>query len=198
MRMNSGRENKMSTPLAPAVPGTISIGSFVQANKKKSRYGAILTLHDVKSRQDLIFGAGPVPPRAKIGFEDFDLADRNVVVATSEQVAEVIAFGRAHVADALLVHCTHGVGRSAACALAILADRAGKGHEAEAVAQLFAIRPEATPNLVVVALADQLLGLDGALVASLAAWEASVPGFAQKRADRISYYEKNRNLYAHH
>jgi len=190
----------MSTPLAPATPGCVSVGSFTQAAKHKKKFDAILTLQDPGARisAQLVFMSGPVPARLVLEFEDFDHADRNVVVATRDQIAQVIAFGRTHAAGSLLVHCVHGIGRSVACALAILADRAGPGNEATAVARVFALRPNAAPNLVAVAIADDLLGSNGALIAALREWEAASPGMAVRRANRMDYYEKNAATFAHH
>ncbi|RAK66362.1 hypothetical protein [Phenylobacterium kunshanense] len=97
---------------------------------------------------------------------------------------------------ALLVHCFHGVGRSAAVALAILADRAGPGREQAALDRLLAIRPQATPNLVVVKLADEVLGRNGALVAAVSAWEIAMPGLQEQRATRRRFLLANPNLYS--
>lgn len=189
----------MSTPLAPAVPGRLSVGSLAQANKHKRRFDAILTLQDPGSPMSkrLVFTRGAPPPRLVLEFEDFDYADRGVMVATFEQVHELLAFARQHESAALLVHCYHGVGRSAAAALAVLADRAGAGNEDMAVAELFALRPEATPNLVVTALADDVLGRQGALVAALSAWKQVRPQSRAQRARRLTFYEQNPGLFAH-
>ena len=190
----------MSTPLPMPAPGSLSVGSLTQATKHKRKFDAIISLQDPKARtnEKLVFDRGPIPPRLIVPCEDFDLADRNVIVATADQMAEIIAFGRDHAAGSLLVHCMHGVGRSAAAALAILADRAGPGNEAAAYAQLLALRPESTPNLVMVALADDLLGSNGALNAAVHAYEAATPSKTIRRANRLAYYEDNKSSYAHH
>jgi predicted protein tyrosine phosphatase len=72
-----------------------------------------------------------------------------------------------------------GIGRSGAARLAILADRLGPGQEADALAQLLTIRPEAVPNLALTRAADQVLGRGGRLTATVlaenerrAAWRA--------------------------
>ncbi|HEX7857737.1 MAG TPA: hypothetical protein VF503_29010 [Sphingobium sp.] len=105
-------------------------------------------------------------------------------------------FARAHADGALLVHCYHGVGRSAAIALAILADRYGAGAEPDALEDLLAVRPEVTPNLVVVTLADQILGRSGKLIGAVAVWEANAPGLERARAARLKLAQDRPDLYA--
>lgn len=195
-----GTEKTMSTPLAPPAPGSLSVGGLTQATKYKRKFDAIISLQDPKARtnEKLVFDRGPIPPRLVVPCEDFDLDDRGVIVATEDQVAEVIEFGRAHAAGSLLIHCMHGIGRSAAAALAILADRMGRGEEAAAYAHLNAMRPECCPNLVMVAIADRLLGRDGALIAAVRDAEATMPAKLRRRENRLAYYDDNKELYAHH
>lgn len=188
----------MSTELALPAPGTIAVGSLAQARRHKRRYDALLTLEDPKAKPGdrLRFTAAPKPPHLVLAFEDADSEEYGYRTMTADQMEMVLAFGREHACGSLLVHCFHGVGRSAACALAILADRAGSGHDADAVARLFAIRPTATPNLVAVALADAALGRDGALVAALEEHEAADPTFAPRRTRRHRFALENPSLYA--
>lgn len=190
----------MSTPLAPAAAGSLSVGSLNQASKHKRSFDAIISLQDPKAKpkDKLTFHYGAPAHWLVIEAEDFDHADRGVMVATTDQVSEILAFGREHAVGSLLVHCMHGVGRSAAAALAILADRMGPGNEAAAYAQLLASRPEITPNLVIVAIADDLLGRNGALVAAVAEGEAANPAKGRMRETRLAFYEADPSLYAHH
>lgn len=87
-----------------------------------------------------------------------------------EQVAGALSFARKFHGGKLLVHCEMGVSRSAGLALAILAERHGRGCEKEAVAHLLRIRPVASCNPRIVAIADELLGRNGKL---LRAWESA-------------------------
>ena len=87
-------------------------------------------------------------------------------------------------------------GRSAAIALAVIADRLGPGAEREALDRLLAVRPEATPNLVVVELADRILQRSGHLVEALAAWEATIPRLKVVRAARLKLAQTHPELYA--
>jgi len=120
-----------------------------------------------------------------LAFEDVDDDTLGVRVATKQQVEEAISFARTHSDKSMLVHCFHGVGRSAAIALAVIADRLGPGFEREALDQLVTMRPEVTPNLVVVKLADEILQRQGDLIAAVQAWEVNAPGLKEKREARL-------------
>lgn len=71
----------------------------------------------------------------------------------------------AHERGSLLIHCYAGVSRSMAAALTALAAKA-PGRELEAALALRAAAPHAQPNRRLVALADELLGCEGRLVAA--------------------------------
>ena len=70
-----------------------------------------------------------------------------------------------HDDGALLVHCVAGISRSMAVALIALVVKAG-GRELEAAQVLRNAAPHAWPNTRMVALADQILGCGGRLVAA--------------------------------
>jgi predicted protein tyrosine phosphatase len=185
-------------PMPAAAPGGIVVASLAQARRHKRRFDAVMTLEDPKARSGdrLRFTNHPAPAHLVLAFEDCDSESFGYATMEPRQVDEVLVFGRLHADRSLLVHCFHGVGRSAACALAILADRAGPGKEAACVIELFAIRPEATPNLIAVALADAALDRNGALVEALARHEAGDPSFAIRRARRMRFAAENPSLYA--
>lgn len=175
-----------TAPIDPA-PGDVVVTGLSQARKHKRRFDAVITLEDPACRpgSKLRFYRRPSPAHLVLAFEDVDDDNLGVRVATRDQVADALAFARAHAAGALLVHCFHGVGRSAAVALAILAERTGPGGEQAALDRLLTIRPESTPNLVVVKLADEILGRGGTLVAAVAQWEAVTPGLKERREARL-------------
>lgn len=187
----------MSTPLLPAMPGVVTVGSLSQAERAKRRYDAVLTLEDPSTRQNqrLRFSTRPCPDHLVLMFEDVDCESFGYAHVAKDQVEKVVAFGRKHTNSSMLVHCYHGVGRSAAAALAMLADRKGAGAEAEAVADLFAMRPESTPNLVFVKLADEVLGRQGRLMLALEEFENRYREFAVKRERRRKFAEENPHLY---
>ncbi len=188
----------MSTPLRTPEAGCIAISSLAQAKKHKRRYDAVITLEDPGCRlaDRLRFSTQPMPAHLILQFEDVDDDSLGIRVATRWQVSEALAFAQARESGSLLVHCFHGVGRSAGIGLAILASRLRAGAEEQALTELLEIRPEATPNLVVVKLADQILGRNGALVSVVADWEARTPRVQQARQARVAFVRRSPHLYA--
>lgn len=86
---------------------------------------------------------------------------RDAYPPTMEHVRQVHAWFDALPADArLLVHCFQGVSRSTAMTLGLLATL---WTPEDAAIRLQKIRPEATPNRLIVALWDDHLRLDGLL-----------------------------------
>ncbi len=80
-------------------------------------------------------------------------------------VDRLLAFGRGWDARApMLVHCWAGVSRSTAASFAILCERLGPGSEHDIARELRARAPHAQPNRLIVRLADEALGRDGAMV----------------------------------
>ena len=186
------------TPLALPEPGGVSVGSLPQAKRHKRKFDAVITIEEPGARPNLRLRFAPNPGRAHLvlQFEDVDTDSLGIRVATLEDVERAVVFARFWTDRSPLVHCFHGVGRSAGVALAILADRLGPGNEAQALERLLAVRPKVTPNLVVVALADRLLERSGSLVAAVAAWEAFAPGLAEARAARLHFARTRPELYA--
>lgn len=183
----------MSSALPQPNPGTIGVASFAQANRHKRKWDAILTCEDPRERQRLRLNDRP---QLVLPFEDCDDLSLGYAVATRDQVQSALEFGRDNAGSSLLVHCLHGVGRSAAVALAILADRLGAGREDEAVSTLLEPRPESTPNLVAVELADSLLGRGGALMGALQRSEDANPQKLRARKTRAQFARENPHLYA--
>ena len=183
----------MSTPLPEARPGVLAVGGFAQANRQKRRWDAVLTCEDPRDRQRLRLEDRP---QLVLAFEDCDDESLGYAVATSDQLQAGLAFLRENREGSLLVHCMHGVGRSAALALMDLADRLGPGHEDEAVTSLLALRPEATPNLVAVRLADDLLDRAGELLGAVQRSEAANPEKLRARRRRHQFAVDNPGLYA--
>lgn len=187
-----------NAPLPDPHPGCVIVCGLSQARKQKRRFDAVLTLEDPMCRtgDKLRFTAKPIPPHLILSLEDADSDEFGYATARPEQVEAIIRFGRESLQRSLLVHCFHGVGRSAAAALAIIADRMGPGAEQAAVRTLLAGRPSATPNLVMTAHADALLGRNGALIGALLSSEAADPAKTQARARRHRFAVENPDLYA--
>jgi predicted protein tyrosine phosphatase len=102
-------------------------------------------------------------PRTLLRFNDI-AEDREGLVAPSAAMVQTILSLAG--TPTLLIHCFAGVSRSTAAAY-ILACANG-GDEQALAAQLRALCPEATPNPLMVALADTILDRDGAMIRAIA------------------------------
>lgn len=187
----------MDSPVSPPRPGGVSVAGLRQAQRQKRRFDAVISVQDPDAPHwGRLVSYGPAPDaHLVLEFEDSDDGTLGIATITRDQLAQALDFARAHAAGSLLVHCVHGVGRSAALALAILADRMGPGAESDAVTALLAVRPEATPNLVAVALADDMLGRDGTLAAALDASESRDPLKLDARAKRLALARDRTHLF---
>ena len=185
--------NAIPTPAA----GVVAVCSLSQAKRHKRRWDAVLTIEDPNARlgDRLRFTTQPAPAHLVLQFEDVDTDAFGYATATNEQIAQAIAFGRSHADKSLLVHCFHGVGRSAAIALAIIADRLGPGREMDAVNILYAQRPQAMPNLVALSKADTLLGRNEKLLSTVLAIEDSEPARQELRRMRYQFAQANPHLF---
>ncbi|MDE1985384.1 MAG: protein tyrosine phosphatase [Alphaproteobacteria bacterium] len=91
-----------------------------------------------------------------------------------KHIAQLIAFGREwDASQPLLVHCWAGVSRSMAATFALLCDRAGPGTEQDIAQEMRGRASHASPNRLLVRLADQTLGREGRMVRAV---EAMGPG----------------------
>jgi predicted protein tyrosine phosphatase len=91
-----------------------------------------------------------------------------------EHVSALLAFARAWDGRApMLVHCWAGISRSMAAAFAILCDRAPQGGETAIACEIRNRAPHASPNSLIVRLADAQLGRKGKMIE---AREAMGPG----------------------
>ncbi len=183
----------MSTPINTAEPGTLVVCGLTQAKRHGRKFGAVISCEDPGTRDRLrVKGM----PQLVLTFEDCDDPSLGYQVATAADMERALEFERLYRDGSMLVHCQHGVGRSAAIALMALADRLGEGREAHAVAALLLQRPMATPNLIAVQLADDLLGRTGALLAALRESEAGDPAKLATRRNRLTYARQNPSLFA--
>lgn len=174
----------------------ITIKNLNQAKRKKRRFDAVLTIEDPHQRQPLRFHNSPHPEHLVIKFEDLDHEDLTIALPREEHVQAAIDFGRRHRDGSMLVHCRAGIARSTALALAIIADRHGAGRETESVAELLDVRPEAAVNLLVLGMADKILGRDGALVAAWMAVENSDKEYADHREKKLNLFKTRPEVFA--
>lgn len=126
----------------------------------------------------VISEATPVPRPAGIGeadhlhltFNDIGVDTPGLVTPGADHVRAMLAFAEDWNRQApLLIHCFAGVSRSTAAAYAIALALDASRDAATTANELRFRSPTATPNRKLVALADALLGRDGAMVEAIAA-----------------------------
>ncbi len=146
----------------------VTVMSREDAVKAWDQFEAVLTIEDSSEGSGFRIPEWGGVEQFVLKFDDTvsDLHGRRPPEAA--QVEEALAFARTAEGRKLLVHCEMGVSRSAGVALAVLAERYGHGRENDAVAHLLRIRPVASCNARIVAIADGLLDRKGGLEK---AWE---------------------------
>lgn len=101
-------------------------------------------------------------------FHDIDAPRERLIAPTELDVAAIIAFARTAQSDAtILVHCWAGVSRSTAAAYILQCLLHPQLSEMQSAMTLRAKAPYATPNALLVAHGDRLLGRDGRMNAAI-------------------------------
>lgn len=133
-----------------------------------------------RARPRLVDASTPV---LELEFEDLEEEAEGARVADRADVLAALEFARG-IRGHLVVHSWGGTGRAPAVALAIIAERLGRGKELEALASVLSIERHAMPNRLVVMHADRILNRDGALLAALDERINSHPEDRRNRAAR--------------
>jgi predicted protein tyrosine phosphatase len=103
----------------------------------------------------------------RLAFHDIIEPMPGLVAPDRDMMQAVLDFGRLGAPQrALLIHCWAGISRSNAAAFAIACDR-NPGFERDIAAELRRRSPSATPNRLMVRLADDLLERDGRMVEAI-------------------------------
>jgi predicted protein tyrosine phosphatase len=103
-------------------------------------------------------------PRTLLRFNDIAKARPGLVPPSSDMIAAILALGETLRPDGvLLINCYAGVSRSTAAAYILACATRPAGEELALATFLRAASPQATPNPLMVALADQALARDGAM-----------------------------------
>jgi len=113
-----------------------------------------------------------IEPDAYLQLAMHDIAEERegFVAPSREQVAAMLTFAKQVSRDEpLLIHCYAGISRSTAAAYVIAAALRPHLNEHALAQDLRRLAPSATPNPRIVALADDLLGRDGRMVAAIRA-----------------------------
>lgn len=127
----------------------------------------ILTLIGPAAQPPACVGA-PKAKRLHLLFNDIIEPQDDLILPTAQHVADLLAFGRDwDRRSPMLVHCWAGISRSTAAAYILASDHRGAGSETELATRLRAASPTATPNRLLVALADEILGRSGAMTAAI-------------------------------
>ena len=109
----------------------------------------------------------PPVPRLALAFHDIDAPRRGLVAPDRDMVQTLLDFAAEwREPEPMLVHCWMGISRSTAAALIVACALRPERSELEAAQALRAASPTATPNPLMIALADDLLGRQGRLVAA--------------------------------
>jgi predicted protein tyrosine phosphatase len=103
----------------------------------------------------------------RLAFHDIVEPVPGVTLPDHDTLQAVLDFGRKHEPQRpLLIHCWAGISRSSAAAYAIACDR-NPGFERDIANELRRRAPFATPNRLMVRLADDLLARDGRMVEAI-------------------------------
>lgn len=103
-------------------------------------------------------------------FNDIAEPREGLTPATPEDMEALLTFAAGWDGTRpMLIHCWAGVSRSTAAAYVVACARSAPGAEAKVAARLRRAAPFATPNPLMVALADAVLRRDGAMTRAIAA-----------------------------
>ena len=104
----------------------------------------------------------------QLAFHDIVVPTPGLVAPDRDTMQAILDFGReARAERPMLIHCWAGISRSSAAAYAIACDR-NAGFENEIADELRRRSPLVTPNSLMVQIADELLGREGAMVDAIA------------------------------
>jgi predicted protein tyrosine phosphatase len=113
------------------------------------------------------FSALACTRHVRLAFHDIVEPVPGLVAPDRDLMQAVLAFGRdTQQQRPLLIHCWAGISRSSAAAFIIACDR-NPGFERDIASELRRRSPSATPNRLMVRLADDLLQRNGRMVAAI-------------------------------
>ncbi len=112
--------------------------------------------------------------RTVLRFNDIVAPRAGLVAPDPEAIAAILAL-RGH--DTLLIHCFAGVSRSTAAAYILACAHRPAGEEGALAAFLRTSCPQATPNALMISLADDALGRGGAMRRAIATLGRGIDAF---------------------
>jgi predicted protein tyrosine phosphatase len=129
----------------------------------------VLTLLSPEVMIDALPGFAP-DRHLRLTVHDIHEPTEGMIAPDEAMVRQVLAFGRAwDESGPLLVHCFAGISRSTASAFVIACDRNPDADELEIAISMRRRSPQAFPNRRIVALADDILGRRGRMLAAVEA-----------------------------
>jgi len=109
--------------------------------------------------------AAIAPHHLELGFNDISQGRAGLIAPSEQHIRDLLAFGEAaRSGGLLLIHCWAGVSRSPAAAFIIASQRSAEGSEMCLAHSLRNLAPYATPNSLMISMADQILGRSGAMI----------------------------------
>jgi predicted protein tyrosine phosphatase len=159
------RENSGTSPFKITICGIDELVDYCDA-----KVTHVLSILDPATPEPEAFGA--YGEHAKLELRFHDVIEENVVGYDSPQahhIEALLEFGRGLIAmpvgeGHLLVHCHMGISRSTAAALLLLAEAMPQRPAEDMMAEIANVRSKAWPNLRMVEIGDEMLGLKGELV----------------------------------
>jgi predicted protein tyrosine phosphatase len=107
--------------------------------------------------------------RLVLRFNDIIGPTEGLTEASRNDIEKLITFARSwHGQAPFLTHCWAGISRSTAAAYIIACAHGGDGEEQNLAYALRRASPQATPNPLMIALADDILGRSGRMVQAIA------------------------------
>ena len=110
-------------------------------------------------------GASHAGRRLELRFNDIAEPQAGLIAPDAALMLRILAFGRE--ASTLTILCFAGVSRSTAAAYALACKTAGPGEELRLAEALRDMSPAATPNSLMIELADVALGRGGRMVRAI-------------------------------
>jgi predicted protein tyrosine phosphatase len=158
-------ENSGASPFKITICGIDELVDYSDANVTH-----VLSILDPATPEPLAFGN--FGAHAKLELRFHDVIEEHVAGYDSPQphhIESLLAFGRDLIKQPagethLLVHCHMGISRSTAAALLLLAEAMPNRSAKEMMAEIATVRSKAWPNLRMIEIGDEMLGLNGDLV----------------------------------
>lgn len=143
----------------------ISSLADVEAVVRTRRPSHLISLLDPES---MIATPEGVAAHLKVAVNDISEPVEGLIHPTAEVVEDILKFGRAwELASPMLIHCWAGISRSSASAFILACERCPDADEQTIAWRLREASRAATPNALMVQLADDMLGRRGRMVEAI-------------------------------